>query len=199
MGKIYFITGGISSGKSKFAEDLCTNLEDNSSDSKVVYLATSIPFDDEMKQKRDNHIERRKLKKWHTIEAYIDISEALDRYFFDMERKSFSENKIVLLDCVTMMISNIIFESDKNFDAGNLDLCKEKSNLINIEFDKLINYVRKNDIDLILVANEVGLGGISQNRLSRYFANLNGEINQKLSKISDSAYLVVSGIPIKIK
>ena len=46
MSKIILVTGGARSGKSNFAESLCKNRNN-----KTAYIATSIPFDDEMKDK----------------------------------------------------------------------------------------------------------------------------------------------------
>ena len=64
---LIFVTGGAKSGKSKFAEELILSLNDGKQEN--VYLATSLVFDEEMKEKVRLHKERRK-NDWGTVETY---------------------------------------------------------------------------------------------------------------------------------
>ncbi|SFE33346.1 bifunctional adenosylcobinamide kinase/adenosylcobinamide-phosphate guanylyltransferase [Peptostreptococcus sp. D1] len=196
MGRIIFVTGGVSSGKSEFAESLCSRLECR--DSVVLYVATSTPFDFEMEQKKVEHQLRRNDKSWYTIEAYksipIEISE-----FCSLNSIERSVRKIILLDCVTMMISNLIFDQNREFDVDAVDERVFVEKKVITELKILLNFVKSENIDIIFVTNEIGLGGISENRLGRYFANLEGKVNKMIASESDEAYLIVSGIPIKIK
>lgn len=224
MGKIILITGGASSGKSEFAEKICEQLEkplnfkdrlskkDNiccdirnnysygeyiddrllkANRSNVVYIATGIPFDEELKSKKEKHVKRRKNKGWDTIEEY----ENLDKLFYS---KKF-DYEIVLIDCITMMISNLMFQDDVNFDAGNTENRNEKRKEILTEVEKFTKSIKSKKSDFILVTNEIGMGVLPSNKLSRFFNEVAGEINQILAEISDDVYLVVSGIPMKIK
>ena len=52
---------------------------------------------------------------------------------------------------------------------------------------------------LIIVTNEVGCGIIGSNKLSRDFQEISGITNQILASVCDEVYLVVCGIPTKIK
>ncbi|BBM53124.1 hypothetical protein JMUB3935_2106 [Leptotrichia trevisanii] len=54
---LIFVTGGAKSGKSKFSEELILKL--NNGKQENVYLATSLVFDEEMKEKVRLHKERR--------------------------------------------------------------------------------------------------------------------------------------------
>ena len=106
--KLIYVTGGAKSGKSKFAEDLLLSL--NSGKEKNIYLATSQVFDEEMEMKVLIHKERRQ-DKWETIESYKDFYETLKSAF--IEEKSQGESVFknnMLVDCLTNMVSNIIFE-----------------------------------------------------------------------------------------
>lgn len=190
MGRIILVTGGVSSGKSEFAEEICMELE-SIKGKKVVYVATGIAFDDEMKQKKDKHIERRIGKNWETLEAYDEIAIKLKR--------DFEKCGIVILDCVTMLISNNLFHEDIEFDANDKSTLERKKKKILNEIDSIIEYVKSKDIDLILVTNEIGLGGVSMDKLTRRFMELAGDVNKLLAKASDEVHLVVSGIPVKIK
>ena len=106
--KLIYVTGGAKSGKSKFAEDLLLSL--NSGKEKNIYLATSQVFDEEMEMKVLIHKERRQ-DKWETIESYKDFSNSLKNAF--VKEKSQGERVFknnMLVDCLTNMVSNIIFE-----------------------------------------------------------------------------------------
>lgn len=186
MGKLIFISGGINSGKSYFAEELCTKLG-----GRTLYIATSIAFDEEMKEKKERHIKRRSSKNWDTLECYSGIYSRME---------SINEKyDTVILDCVTMMVSNLIFENDVDFDASDKKNARKKELYIEEEVKKLIEKIRLYNINFIAVTNEIGLGGISENRLTRYFTSVCGNVNQLIAGESDEAYAVISGIPVKIK
>ncbi|MEG0250425.1 MAG: bifunctional adenosylcobinamide kinase/adenosylcobinamide-phosphate guanylyltransferase [Peptostreptococcus sp.] len=185
MGKIIYISGGISSGKSSFAEEICSE-----KNKKTVYIATAIPFDSEMIEKRKKHVARRKNKDWDTIEKHTEISKIIDSNEFIYE--------LALLDCITMLISNLIFE-DSAFDINNKKDREKISKKIEVEIDNLLMSISVSDCDFIIVSNEIGLGGISENSLTRYFADICGKVNQKIARQSKEAYFVASGIAIKMK
>ena len=88
-----------------------------------------------------------------------------------------------LVDCLTIWINNLIYEK------LNLDQ----------EIDKLIKCIKVQKSPLIMVTNEVGLGVIPDNKLSRDFLDVNGNLNKMIANIVDEVYVVISGIPLKIK
>ena len=49
------------------------------------------------------------------------------------------------------------------------------------------------------VINEVGMGIVPDNKLAREFRDVAGKMNQQIAGISDKVYMIVSGIPIKVK
>ena len=53
--------------------------------------------------------------------------------------------------------------------------------------------------ELVFVLNEVGLGVIPDNSLSRKFVDLSGLIAQKLAEACDEVNWCVAGISVKIK
>lgn len=179
------ITGGSRSGKSTFAESIAKKCGDD-----VLYIATSIPFDDEMKTRVKKHRMQRPLY-WRTLEAYKDF----DTYF----KKDENKKPIVLIDCITLMLSNLMLEENLDWEntSENEAFGMEKK-IIN-ELKKLLEAVKEWDAMFIAVTNEVGMGIIPANRLSRIFSDIAGRVNQKLSKVASEVYFCVSGIPIKIK
>lgn len=185
MRRLVVVTGGARSGKSTFAEKIA---KDCNSD--VVYIATSIPFDDEMKARIKKHIEQRP-DTWKTIEAYKDLDKHLAK-----EEKG---QVVYLLDCITIMVTNILLEASIDWDkASNNEIdCIEAQ--IKLEIEKLLKVVNEKDTTFILVTNEVGMGIVPENKLSRIFRDIAGRINQILAQAADEVYLCVSGIPVKIK
>ncbi len=195
--KLIYVTGGAKSGKSKFAEDLLLSL--NSGKEKNIYLATSQVFDEEMEMKVLIHKERRQ-DKWETIESYKNFSESLKSAFVEEKSQGnivFKNN--MLVDCLTNMVSNIIFE-DLTIDwekptKKQLQSCDrrvEKEVLSLIENLEKFNYV-------VIVSNELGMGIVPATPLGRYFREIAGKMNQLIAEKSDEVYFVVSGIPMKIK
>lgn len=52
---------------------------------------------------------------------------------------------------------------------------------------------------IVVVTNEIGLGGVSGNEMTRKYTDLLGLVNQHVAAMADEVYFVVSGIPMKIK
>ena len=169
MAKITFITGGQRSGKSRYAQELAEQISNE-----PVYLATAHIWDADFEQRVKRHQSDRG-EKWTTIEEEIEIgSLTLD-------------GKTVLLDCITLWLTNIFY---KNKSDVNQSLEKAK--------EVWENFVKK-DITLIVVSNELGMGVHPENELARKFADLQGWMNQHIAQTADEVFLMVSGIPLKIK
>ena len=195
MGLI-FVTGGAKSGKSKFAEEMLLKL--NNGNQKNIYLATSLVFDEEMKEKVRLHKKRRK-NDWFTVETYKNFKNKLYNFFENNDK--IKTNLIV--DCLTNMITNIIFEN-QNIDWNNFEkklyiqtLKKLNKNVKN-SVDELLNITNQFE-NTVIVSNELGMGLIPSYPLGRYFREIAGKMNQIVAEKADEVYFVVSGIPMKIK
>ena len=182
MSKVTLVTGGSRSGKSNFAESLLQNTDD------VLYIATAIVTDEEMKDKINKHIENRNSK-WTTYEGFFDLDEAIEKY--DIEN--------IMLDCVTIMTTNLMFKEEIDFDNISMEKVDELLNSIKIQFGKLILKAKATNKNLVMVTNEVGLGLVPENKLSRIFRDIAGYINQYIAGLSDEVYLVSCGLPLKLK
>lgn len=182
---LIMVTGGARSGKSQFAESLAVKYAGYS----VLYIATSIPFDDEMKERVRRHRERRP-KEWETVEAYNGISDIIRS----------TDKKAVLLDCLTVMVSNLLLEIDMTWEEKDLEDVDRAEEKITKEVDGLINASKENDKkDVIVVTNEVGMGLVPEYKLGRIFRDISGRMNKKIAENADSVYFMVSGIPLEIK
>ena len=185
MSKVIWVTGGARSGKSNFAEKLCKDQNNN-----TAYIATSIPFDDEMKERVKKHKESRP-QNWKTYEIYKDIYTIIN----DISK----EHKTVIRDCVTLLVNNLMFTYEIDIDNSTQDEINGLEKYIKEQVEKLLIEIKKTNLYFVIVTNELGLGGVSINKLTRIYTDIIGRINQQIATHSDEVYFVVSGIPMKIK
>lgn len=177
---IRLVTGGARSGKSSFAESLYNNKKD------VVYIATSKVSDKEMKERIDLH-KKTRPEIWRTYEGNYNLNNAIGK----------EEN--YLLDCVTVLVSNIMFDISKDLEYIDYELQKTIEDKVIIELESLINEIKTNNFNLILVTNEVGDSIVPEHHISRVFRDIQGRVNQRIASIAEEVYLVCCGIPVKIK
>lgn len=185
MSKIILVTGGARSGKSSFAEKLC--MDKNNS---TAYIATSVPFDDEMKERIKKHKENRS-KEWETYEIYKDIYSIIN----DLS----NNHETVIMDCVTLLVNNLIFTYDLNIDKATQDQINNLERYIKNQINKLIDEIKNTNLYFVFVTNELGMSVVPANKLSRVYTDIVGRMNQLIASQSDEVYFVVSGIPMKIK
>lgn len=187
MGKIIYFTGGARSGKSTQAEQYIFERDYSSK----IYVATSIPFDEEMKLRVKKHREQRG-ENWITVEGYKNLIEKLS--------PNVQENGVILLDCLTNMVTNLmIMDRDVDWDNISMESLEKIEQEITEETEKLFNYFKEIPMDAIIVSNELGMGVVPAYPLGRYFRDICGRINQMAGKYSDEAYMAVSGLQLKLK
>lgn len=186
MSKVTLITGGARSGKSSFAETLIREKGD-----RILYVATAKAIDDEMKDRIKRHQERRP-KNWDTLEQYRGLGAVLPALSEKYDG--------ILLDCVTIMSTNIIFDDPAMLheDVPFEQMLATEQTLV-AEINDFIDSFPALGCDLVLVTNEVGLGLVPEYPLSRFYRDALGRVNQALGKAVDELYLVTCGIPMKIK
>ena len=171
MSNVFYVTGGARSGKSSFALQLAARYE------KKIFLATAEPFDDEMKSRIGKHREERG-------ERFITIEEPL--YPERALRNLPDGSEIVLLDCLTVW-------------AGNLMHFFEDEHEINKRIECFLEVLRTPPCDIILVSNEVGMGIVPENAMARRFRDIAGIVNQNVAAIATEAYLLCSGLALRLK
>jgi len=177
MGRTVFITGGTRSGKSSFAEDLAANYLTS-----LCYLATAQSLDNEMAQRIRKHRERRG-DAWQTIEEPLFLPQALadnDGIF-----------KVILVDCLTLWLSNLLLACEEPGEEAEISI------LDNVR--RLATTLSCMTTPVIIVTNEVGMGIVPENKLARLFRDIAGQANQIIATAADEAWLVASGIPLRLK
>lgn len=185
MSKIILVTGGARSGKSSYAEALC-----KAQNNKTAYIATSIPFDEEMKERVRKHQQMRPSE-WTTYEIYENIAGQIAEIA--------KEHQTVILDCVTLMVNNLMFKESLDYDKLSEEEVNQLEQMIKDVFIKLLEAVKETELYFVLVTNEIGLSPVAANRLTRIYTDIIGRMNQLIAKASDEVYFVISGIPMKIK
>lgn len=184
------VIGGARSGKSTFAEDKARAIQAEKGGN-VLYIATSIAFDDDMRFRIAKHREARPST-WLTLEQY--------KGFENLEAsQDFAACDTVLIDCMTLMVSNLLLEQDVDFDHVKYDTISEIERMIVNEVEVLIKMCHDYGKQFVVVSNEVGLGVVPPYRLGGIFRDIAGRINQKIAREADEVYLLTAGIPLKIK
>lgn len=169
MTEIIFITGGQRSGKSSYGQTLAEQRSDA-----PVYLATAHIWDEDFQQRVNRHKSDRG-DQWTTLEEEINIGQ------LDLT------GKVVLLDCVTLWLTNIFYQNNSDV---NLSLEQAKAEW---------NCFLQKDFTAIVISNELGMGVHPENELARKFADLQGWMNQYIASLAKEVVLMVSGIAVKIK
>jgi len=162
------VIGGAASGKSVLAERLVRE-----TGKPKTYIATLQPFDDEMQAKVTRHQQDRG-DDWRTVEAPLDPVSVI---------READPDGIVLLDCVTLWLTNVML-AEQDVDAALGDLLETLSAA---------------PCEVVVVSNEVGMGIVPDNALSRRFRNAQGQLNQRLAKQADTVVTVIAGLPLVLK
>jgi len=194
--KFILILGGARSGKSTFAQGMAAKLG-----KKVLFVATGEPLDEEMASRVEEH-KRTRPKNWRTLEIDIKVGQKL--------RSQIKDADVVLLDCITLLVSNILtmghgkplsspLTGEDEGEGESAEAISEAEKQVTAEMEDLIDCIDKHKCDFIVVSNEVGLGLVPDNKLGRIYRDLLGKANQFLAQHASKVYFMVSGIPIKIK
>ena len=178
MSQFTLITGGARSGKSRFAELLAAHAK-----CPVIYIATAQIWDEEMALRVKKHQQQRPST-WRLIEEPRNIRDTL------LQLKD--EDGVILLDCVTLWLTNLLLADGDLFnnelEPQILDIVKDVAQL-----------AREIKPQVIFVSNEVGQGIVPEYPLSRAYRDLAGRSNQILAQSADQVYMVVAGFPMEIK
>ncbi len=182
MSHIALIVGGCRSGKSAYARKLACRYK------QVAYIATATASDDEMRERIARHINDRP-KHWLTIEAPLDVASALK----DLN----NEVEAVIIDCLTLYLSNIIAAG--KFKLKDTASYPEYEKQINAQINGLIQAAKEIAPMVLMVSNELGQGLVPYEPLSRFFRDMAGLMNQRVAQAADEVYKLEVGIPVRLK
>ena len=166
---ICYVTGGVRSGKSRFAQEYAQSLS-----ASPVYVATARIWDDDFGQRVQRHRNERGPE-WTTVEAERDIHTLP------------LVNRVVVIDCVTLWLTNLFMAFDSDIDQSLA------------AFKAEIDALRQIAGTFILISNEIGMGVHAETEVGRKFTDLQGWANQYVAAQADEAILMVSGLPLYLK
>ncbi|MCP3873887.1 MAG: bifunctional adenosylcobinamide kinase/adenosylcobinamide-phosphate guanylyltransferase [Desulfobacteraceae bacterium] len=171
--KVSFIIGGCRSGKSSYALDQANKIKGKNK----IFIATSVPTDAEMEKRVEKHQQERG-ENWYTIEEPLNIHDTIDQYS--------SKACVILVDCLTLWVSNLMFHS---YDQTQVETAVQ-----NLE-----RALEQCKCPVFLVSNEVGTGIVPENMLARQFRDFAGLVNQRIAKVADKVVMTIAGIDVQIK
>ncbi len=169
--RLIFVLGGARSGKSSFA------LQQGKAKSPRAFLATAEPFDGEMARRIQKHQQSRG-RGWATFEIPLQLAE-----WFVADGAKYSS---VIVDCLTLWLNNLLRD-------------KVQPRQVPSRVRKLLKGIRGCPSQVVIVSNELGLGLVPGDAVSREFRDVAGRINQLIAAEADVVYFLVSGIPIRLK
>lgn len=178
MAHVTLILGGARSGKSALASRLAEQ-----SGKRIVFIATATTLDDEMAERVQRHQQERPAH-WRTVEAARALSMAITTHA--------SSEQLLLIDCLTLWLCNLLHdETGQAVTDSETEVAKARQ--------QLLDALSSAPGEIILVANEVGLGIVPMGALSRRFVDEAGRLNQAIAAQADRVLFVVAGLPMALK
>lgn len=168
-GELTLVLGGARSGKSRMAESLVT-----AHPGPWTYIATAQAFDQEMRE-RIRHHQADRGEGWVTVEEPLDLVGALIR--------ADGAGRPLLVDCLTLWLTNTMLDGRD----------------VAVETGRLLDLLPRLSVPAVLVGNEVGLGIVPDNKLSRLFRDHAGRLHQDIARIAGKVLFMAAGLPMQLK
>ena len=154
----------------------------------MLFVATAEAGDEEMRQRIEEHKKARPAT-WSTLEVTTHVGSQISQ--------EIDKAQTVIVDCITLLVNNIFNQhSDPTGEHIDAPLIEKE---VMAEIDQLFDCINQVNASFIIVTNEIGLGLVPANKMSRVYRDLLGRANQILSQHVDEIYLMVAGIPLMIK
>ncbi|CAG5072814.1 Bifunctional adenosylcobalamin biosynthesis protein CobP [Dyadobacter sp. CECT 9623] len=166
---IIYVSGGVRSGKSRFAQELALQRSAN-----PVYIATAKIWDDDFAKRVQMHRNERGPE-WTLFERERDL------HLLPLESRN------AVIDCVTLWLTNLWMEHGQSIEQTLT------------AFKSEIDALSRIDATLIIISNEIGMGVHPETEMGRKFADLQGWANQYVAAKADQAVFMVSGLPLQLK
>jgi adenosylcobinamide kinase/adenosylcobinamide-phosphate guanylyltransferase len=167
--RLTLVLGGARSGKSRHAERLVL-----ASGLEPVYVATAEALDVEMTARIAHHRARRG-DHWRTIEEPLDLLGVLER--------ECAAGRALLVDCLTLWLTNL--------------MVRERP--VSVDMERLIGALPGLPGPLVLVSNEVGLGVVPIDPMTRAFVDHAGFLHQRIAEVADAVVFMTAGLPRRLK
>lgn len=164
------ILGGMRSGKSRYAQTRA-----QASGLAVTYIATAVAGDAEMAARIERHRADRPAA-WTLVEEPLALAAALGQHA--------APQRCVIVDCLTLWLTNLLLADEA---------------ALALERDALLAVLPTLRGRIILVSNEVNMGVVPMDALSRRFCDEAGFLHQALAACCQRVVLLVAGMPLTVK
>ncbi len=188
--QLCFVLGGVRSGKSAFAERRVASLNQP-----TLYVATGLAVDDEMKERIRRHKESRPSH-WLTLEEPSKLAEKLAPLLQGSDSPGAAIPGVVLIDSVDVWVANLLMEHQRETKPSASSPIEET---VMAETDKLLALASASPQAFFMVSSEVGLSLVPPEPLGRTFQDVLGMVNQKIAAAATEVFLVLAGLPNRIK
>lgn len=175
-GRVILVLGGAASGKSAFALKLAERGARRTRGPQA-FVATGQPLDAEMAEKIRRHRLSRGAE-WETAEVPVELAD-----WFESKAARY---RTIVLDCLTLWLTNLQGRGVKEGQIPGLVAA-------------LLQAIRRSRARVVIVTNELGMGLVPCDARSRRFRELAGRVNQQVAAEADEVYLVVGGLPVRLK
>ena len=181
------ILGGARSGKSALAERMLAQAADTRP---VTYAATArrYPQDAEWAERIDRHRKQRPGH-WRTVETGEEPGLLAGLLA--------AAAGPVLVDCLTLWLTSAMDAVDA-WDEQSWAEGPARTALAQLTLDLTESFAAAPG-PVVLVSNELGFGLVPPDPGSRRFRDELGRLNQACAAAADEAYLVVAGLPLRLK
>ncbi|MCM3756041.1 threonine-phosphate decarboxylase CobD [Sporosarcina aquimarina] len=184
QGSLTFISGGVRSGKSAYAEQL-VRTGAKQTGGRLIYIASGTATDDEMSERIARHRTDRADDGWMTIEQPTHLEDVLP---------SLQQGDHVLWDCVTTWLGNVAYEG---WETGSP--CILKTECMDEKITKLLDTIKgiqNLTNQLVIVSNEVFDEPLKTEEITRTYTHTLGKLHQAIVAKADTAIEMDSGLPI---
>jgi adenosyl cobinamide kinase/adenosyl cobinamide phosphate guanylyltransferase len=159
------LLGGARSGKSTLAVQRAL-----AHPGPICFIATATAGDTEMAARIARHREQRP-ESWQTLEEPLELDAALARA---------DSETLVILDCLTLWVSNQLATGVHDSE-------------IEAHATRAAQRAAKHDAPVIAVSNELGMGIVPADPLTRRFRDVHGRVNATWVAYAREASLLVAG------
>ena len=125
----------------------------------VTFIATAQALDEEMASRIKKH-QAERSSDWRTLEIPFDIASRISQIKTD----------VVILDCVTLLVSNLMMQHTKDDVVDEASFMQAVQNEVN----ELIAKICEQKMSWIIVSNEVGLGLVPPYPMGRVYRDALG-------------------------
>lgn len=187
-GQLVFITGGVRSGKSTFAEQYATKRAQKITGGRLHYVACGKNVDGEMNERIKIHQKTRESNDlpWTTWEQPTHIHKL---------KTNFSTKDVILIDCLTTLLGNELF-SRMEKDESNVAQIKTA---LKAEIMASITALQQTAAEVIVVSNELLNEPLSSNSLTYTYAHILGHLHQQIVKSAKLFFIIEMGLPLLVK